>query len=214
MGALHRLLALAGFALGCALLILQATLTIPLRMEQGDSVLRSVVFLFSYFTILANLGVTVVYLAALTGWRGLSALRRPAVRTMMAAFITIVMMVYHLVLAAIWAPEGLMKLADQGLHYAAPILYLAWWLLGPHEKPIRFAKAAPMLLVPLSYAAYALIRGALTGRYPYPFLDVPSLGHAAVAVNVAGLCAVFAVTCLLAIAISRAMHRIAPQGLL
>ena len=33
----------------------------------------------------------------------------------------------------------------------------------------------------------ALVRGALIGRYPYPFIDVGALGHRRVLVNSVGL---------------------------
>lgn len=46
----------------------------------------------------------------------------------------------------------------------------------------------------MAYCLYALVRGAFEGRYPYFFLDIGQFGALRVAVNIAGLVAVFALT--------------------
>ena len=48
--------------------------------------------------------------------------------------------------------------------------------------------------------AYAMARGAITGFYPYPFIDVPALGIARVIVNaLAILAGFFAIAILLSL---------------
>ena len=47
------------------------------------------------------------------------------------------------------------------------------------------------LLWPLAYAGYALIRGAATGFWPYPFLDAATLGLPRLALNITVLVALF-----------------------
>ena len=47
------------------------------------------------------------------------------------------------------------------------------------------------LIYPLVYLPYVLVRGASTGRYPYPFLDVGDLGLGVVLVNTVVLTIVF-----------------------
>lgn len=203
--ALHVTLGLLGLILGTATLGLQAGLTVPMRMAMGDSPLRAVIFFLSFFTILSNLGVVLVYLAALTGW--MRPLAGTFMRTMMAGFILVVMAVYHFILAPIWNPQGLSLLADVLLHYVLPVIYLIWWITGPHRRRLPWNRAVAMVAVVMVYAGYALTRGAVTGRYPYPFLDVDTLGRGAVAVNVAGLAIVFFVVSLSAVALSRWRHR-------
>lgn len=202
---LHFILGLAGLLIGTAALGLQAGLSVPMRMAMGDSALRAVVFFLSFFTILSNIGVVLVYLAALTGW--FRALSGTFARTMMAVFILVVMVVYHFVLAPIWDPQGLWRIADIALHYITPVVYLIWWLAGPHKRRLPWNRALAMVAVVMGYAGYALVRGALTGRYPYPFLDVPELGRAAVAANVVGLAALFLLVSLVGVALSRWRYR-------
>lgn len=59
-----KLLAISGFGIGAFALILQFALTIPARMEAGHGLGDAMVFYFSFFTILTNFGVALVYAAA------------------------------------------------------------------------------------------------------------------------------------------------------
>lgn len=208
----HRLLALAGLLLGAGFLILQTALTVPARLSAGDGLIRALVFLLSFFTILTNLAVVLAYVAALSG--RMAVLNRAGVRAMLAAYMVMVAAVYHLMLAPLWTPSGLWLLADHGLHTVAPALYLLWWITGPHPRRLAWAKAGWMLLPPVAFTGYVLVRGALTGRYPYPFLDASALGYGGVALNLAGMLLALAVLCLGAIAIERALHRAAPSGVI
>ena len=191
--ALQRVFPVFGLALGIALLGLQMSLTIPARMVTGASLTSSIIFYFSFFTILSNIGVALAYLAALTNWASLLWFCHHQTKTMLAVLIFIVMLVYRFLLAGIWAPVGLFKLADIGLHYAAPITYLVWWATMPHRETIKLSAIKSMMVPPLIYIIYVLVRGQLTGLYPYPFIDVGALGFQRVIVNALGLFAVTAV---------------------
>ena len=60
---------------------------------------------------------------------------------------------------------------------------------------------------PLVYAAYSLIHGAVTGFYPYPFINVSNLGYDKVLINMAVLVLVFLGLGLALIGIDRRMGR-------
>ncbi|MCW3093277.1 MAG: hypothetical protein JWP81_4346 [Ferruginibacter sp.] len=53
------------------------------------------------------------------------------------------------------------------------------------------------------YCLYILIRGAVAGFYPYPFIDVNSLGYNQVFLNICGMVIVFLVVSFVLIAIAR-----------
>lgn len=55
------------------------------------------------------------------------------------------------------------------------------------------AKHTPLrwCVFPAAYLAYALIRGAMLGSYPYPFIDVLAIGYMRVAINSIGLLVLF-----------------------
>lgn len=142
--------------------------------------------LAGFFTVLTNVLVTVHLLVVAKGWA------MPAGRAAgLLLSILVVGLIYHLLLAGLWDPQGLAWWADQGLHTAMPLGYLAWWLAFAPKNVGR--RDLPMWLVwPLLYAIYALIRGSVTGFWPYPFLDAGVLGWARVALNSAMMMLLFA----------------------
>jgi hypothetical protein len=200
-----RALAIFGLCVGTFAVLLQAGLTIPLRMANGHGFPESVIFLLSFFTVLTNIAVVAVYAASLfpaqLGF--LAKMNRPVVRASAAACIAVVGLVYATVLSKIWAPQGLFWLCDVLLHYVAPILYLVWWTVFGRDGSLKWTDAPKFLAAPLLYLPYAIVRGRLTGNYPYPFIDVAALGAAKAAVNCFFVALVFLAASLLAIALDR-----------
>ena len=149
-----------------------------------------------YFTILTNLLATAAMLAVARGWRiGASASAGLVVSMAMVG------LVYHALLARLWAPQGLAWWADQGLHTAMPLAVVLWWLAFA-PKGIGRRDLPAWLAWPAAYCVYALIRGQMTGFWPYPFLDVTDLGWPRVAVSIAALLAAFALLGVVLIALS------------
>ncbi|RON29211.1 Pr6Pr family membrane protein, partial [Pseudomonas brassicacearum] len=54
-------------------------------------------------------------------------------------------------------------------------------------------------MYPLVYFAYALLRGHLLAAYPYPFIDVSTLGYPQVFLNAGGILVGFVAIALLAV---------------
>lgn len=202
-----KFLAWIGFLTGLAVLALQFALTIPARMEAGDNFPLALVFYFSFFTILSNIVIMLIHLATIWQTPVLAWFDQQTTRTMMAAIISLVMIAYHFLLAPVWDPQGLFKLADIGLHYVTPIIYLAMWLNWPRAQLLPWSSALIMLLPPAIYLAYAMTRGALTGEYPYFFIDAGRLGYGLVALNAFALLVVLLVLNLIALAIDRSRSR-------
>ena len=186
-----RALAALGLLLGLVGLATQFSVSVPLFMAAGKSLPGAVVAILGYFTILTNIAVVLVYLAALTGRPRFFA--RPRVRAGLAMAIAVVGIVYHFVLADLWQPAGALLVADTILHYAVPATYLAWWALAGRAGTSRHADLPLWLAYPVAYLAYALARGGATGEYPYPFIDVAANGAAAVAISVGIMLGLFAV---------------------
>ncbi len=140
-----------------------------------------------YFTVLTNALVAVTF-AALVLHPKLFGCKWSGGLTL---WICAVGIVYHAVLAGLWKPEGLAWWADQMLHTAVPMLVVVWWLRFADKTRLRFRDAFVWLIWPALYCAYALIRGALSEFYAYPFIDVTMLGAVRVAANVGGLVMAF-----------------------
>lgn len=187
---MKRAVAIAGLVLGLAALILQFSLSIPARLGQGHDLLDALLWFFTYFTILTNLMLVLIYLSELVPWRWLGWWRSPVTRGMMAAAIALVMGFYHFVLAGLWAPEGWFHVADVALHYATPILYLVWWVAFQPKGTLRYTNLGWMLLPPAIWLAWAMLRGAVVNEYPYPILEAHKLGYPAVMLNIAVVLAI------------------------
>ncbi len=59
------------------------------------------------------------------------------------------------------------------LHYVAPVLYVAWWLLVGRSGASRFSDIPWWLIYLLVYVVYAMVRGAIVNACSLPgFLDL------------------------------------------
>lgn len=183
------LVALAGWAA----LALQLALSLRLAYGNGLGPGHGLLVYFGYFTILSNLLATVAAtaVAAAPGSGAGRWFARPGVVTAITAVMLVVAGAYHLLLRQVWDPRGWQLVADLALHYALPALVLAWWWLHARARRLRWRSIPSWTAFPLAYLGYALVRGELTGLYPYPFIDVPVLGYGRVLVNAAGLLAVY-----------------------
>lgn len=186
-----RMLNLAGVVIGLFALTLQFAITVPASIENGRSLGGSIIYYFSFFTILTNILVVLTHLAALGGRPAF--FRRPEVRAGVAVAIAAVGLVYYLLLADLWRPQGLFLLCDMLLHYAAPALFLAWWLLAGADGSLRWRHIPYWLAYPVGYLLYVLARAPVAGEVPYPFLDARVLGFGEILLTVGAIALLFLV---------------------
>jgi hypothetical protein len=158
---------IAGFAL-----VLQTVLSLS---HGPEPLLTRAIRLASYFTIQANLLVLITAIGIARNpdrdgpvWRVL--------RINAVLGITITGIVFGLLLASTSDPQGWDWVANAGLHYFAPPLTLAGWLLfGPRPRLDRRTLAWSWLW-PVLWIGYTVAHGVSTDWYPYPFLDATELG--------------------------------------
>jgi hypothetical protein len=196
-----------GFVVGAAALILQLALTLGLRLKIGDSFAGALVFYFTFFTILTNLALVLIYASELWPQARLGWFRRPVTRGMMAAAITLVCVFYHVILAETWDPQGLGLICDIALHYVTPIFYVLWWLIFMQHGRLQWTDIPTMLLPPTIYLIYAMLRGAAVGEYPYPILEANRIGYGMVAINVVVVLVGLTALCAIAVGLDRLLAR-------
>lgn len=201
-----------GLGVGLAALLLQFGLTIPARIGSGDNVFGALIFFFTFYTILTNLMLVLIYASDLWPRQSLSWWRSPVTRGMMAAAIVLVMGFYHFLLAGTWNPEGWFKVADVALHYVTPVFYVAWWVLFTWHGKLKFSHIPLMLLPSTIWLVFAMVRGAIVTEYPYPILEAHILGYPQVALNVAVVLVAVTVLCAIVVAIDRALTRVDMPG--
>lgn len=175
-------------AIAWAALSLQLFLSLRLSIGNGNGMIHGLWMYLAYFTVLSNLLVAIV---ATMGARRGDGGRDLEWRGCAVTAIVLVGLGYHFLLRGIWAPTGLNLLADVMLHYVVPLATLAWWLLLPPLRHIAATAPLRWLQWPALYAAYALVRGAITGFYPYPFIDVAALGITRTLIHCVGLGLIF-----------------------
>lgn len=181
-------------AVAIAALLLQLALTVNGgqvldEVEQPGLGLRLLRF-FAYFTIQSNLivAVTAVLLARDplrdgTWWR--------AVRVAGIVGITVTGVVHFFLLRPLVDLDGLDRVADKMLHVAVPLLAVVGFaLFGPRPR-VEWRDVRLALVWPVAWTVETMVVGAITGWFPYPFLDPDEDGWLAVAVSLVGITAFF-----------------------
>jgi len=178
-------------------LVLQLVLILSRASADGVSPAAEVGRYFSYFTILTNLLVAAAttFAALAPGSRVGRWFAQPSVCGAIVTYIAFVGIMYELLLRHTWNPQGWQRVADTLLHDVTPLLFAAYWLAFVPRRSVQAGDLPWWLLYPIAYLAYAMIRGAVTGAYPYHFLDPATEGaHASVAA-IAALCVGMAIFC-------------------
>jgi hypothetical protein len=171
-----RTAALIGALSGWFAVIAQLYLHIQNRpVPVGESLLR----FFGYFTIDTNiLCALCLTLIALQSNSSLGRFfRRATTVTALTVYITIVGITYNVILRNTWNPQGMQRIVDELLHLVIPIYFIVFWLIFVPIENLKWKDAIPWLIYPIVYMIYALILGAITKFYPYPFVDVNELGY-------------------------------------
>nr|WP_282581163.1 Pr6Pr family membrane protein [Ralstonia insidiosa] len=156
-------------------LIVQLSVTVS-GVGSQVSLATRLVRLFSYFTIQSNILVAVAAISLVMDpardgkwWRVL--------RLDGLLGIATTGLVFHIVLAPTSKATGLALLASNGFHYVSPWMALVGWLLfGPRPR-IGWSTVALSLIWPAAWLAYTFVHGALSGWYPYPFLNAGEIGY-------------------------------------
>jgi hypothetical protein len=172
-------------------LALQFYLSMTAYIANGRTVAGALTEFFTYFTIQCNIITAAGLTAVALGGFSKGFFSRPGVLTASAVYISIVCLVYNIALRGIAHPEGWARVADELLHAICPPLFVIFWIAMVPKQGIVWKDAFSWLCYPFFYLVYALIRGALCGRYPYFFLDVIKYGYPRVFINIVILMLVF-----------------------
>lgn len=179
----RKLLTWLGLGFGLAALALQFTLSMQTMLGSGRDLFGSLGHFWSYYTILTNLVLVLIYLSEVLPARWLALFRNQLVRATMAGNMALVGLYVYFVLRHLAVFEGLDLLADNMLHYLCPVLYILWWLVTQPHGGLRWSKLPLMLVPTLVYFVYAMLRGLWVLEYPYPILNAIKLGYPQVLLN-------------------------------
>jgi hypothetical protein len=161
-----RLIAIIGVLAGGGALVLQMFLMLGNMSAEGFSPPAIVWRYLGYFTILTNIFVVLIWARAVL----VPAREAPRLETAGVVSIAMTGIIYYLLLASRWHPQGLQWLANFTHHAFVPILFVLFWL-ARSRGALKWSDAPLFVIWPLAYCAYALTRGAFDGWYAYYFLD-------------------------------------------
>ncbi|MEP7079441.1 MAG: Pr6Pr family membrane protein [Ginsengibacter sp.] len=170
------------FLAGWFALIAQFVLMVQNRIAP---VSETVVRYFSFFTILSNLIVAIYFTRLLFRQNNHTTFthKRNENLTAITVYILVVGLVYQVVLRSLWHPQGLQMWVDELLHTLIPAAVLIFWFLYQNADLLKWKSIFSWLSYPLVYLVFILIRGRVSGYYPYPFVDVNQLGIQKVMIN-------------------------------
>lgn len=178
-----RVLAAAAIIVAIAGQFVQSWSMVPDRLS-------FVVNFFSFFTILSNALTSIVLLIG--AWYAFTRAADPPwynlVRACAVTYMATTFVVYNLLLREISLDQATtVPWSNEILHVWAPLYVIVDWVLAPGRRHIEWRRLWTIAIFPLAWAAYTLIRGAMVGWYPYPFLDPaiePGVGYGGVLVYV------------------------------
>ncbi|OXM72169.1 MULTISPECIES: Pr6Pr family membrane protein [Amycolatopsis] len=172
---LHALVVLAG-------VVMQLFVTSGVMGGRYESAAARMANVFAYFTIQSNLIVGFTgLLLAIRPHRTSTVFRTLRLDGVLAIAVTGI--VFHLVLAGLQDLTGWAWVANLLLHTVSPLLGVLGWLLFGPRGAVTSRIIGWSAVYPLAWVAFTLVRGAIDGFYPYPFIDVTALGYPRVAVN-------------------------------
>jgi len=205
----RRIVAAVRIVAGLALL---ATIVAQIADELAHGVLLADRY-FVYFTIQTALIDVVVLLAG--GWWARRRPRDTVLLTTVAmctvGYAVVTTVVYNALLRGIvvegYVPPDWM---NEVLHVVIPTLLIVDWIVAPGRARLRWRAAWWVLVYPLAWILLTMIRGAIDGWYPYPFLepDGPN-GIPGVVAYIAGLALAMLGLAFLAVRRTRSVARTA-----
>lgn len=187
-GALRAYMACAAIFAWTAVLA-QFVLALQFTVANGQHLLWGVVVYFGYFTVLTNILAATAFAAPLVRPESRLArlISRPDIITTITAAIVVVSVDYFLLLRSVWDPSGVQLAVDVSLHYVSPALCVVYWWLAASRTRLGWGDVAKSLVYPLGYIVYLIVRGAVTGHYPYYFVDASKLGYGRAIANMAAI---------------------------
>jgi hypothetical protein len=146
--------------------------------QQTPSIPDVLWIIFAYFTIITNLLVGIVFTAivldrATSGW----------VVAGTTLSILLVGITYSLLLHGTMELSAGSNVANVLLHFVTPVLVPLFWLLLTPKGSLTWSHPIVWAIYPLAYLAYDMVRGSVTGKFAYPFLNAAKIGWTQTALN-------------------------------
>ena len=141
---------------------------------------------FAFFTIQSNVVGVAAFLWLLVVGRRRRSRALELLRGAAAVYLTVTFFVVIFLLSGVDVQLQLVWV-DVALHKIFPVIVVLDWILDPPMHRLGARDLVTWLIYPLIWTVLTVIRGALDGWYPYPFLDPANGGYGQVAIVVVGV---------------------------
>ncbi|MFD5224324.1 Pr6Pr family membrane protein [Microbacterium sp. NPDC058342] len=192
------------------------SLTHRMLWGMGSQTLASDNF-FAYLTIQSNVAFTALSLVA-----GVIALRRAedppwltSARALVLSWTTTAGLAFSIIVwqAGLRGIPITVPWSDVVLHYVLPALAVIAWLIGPGRRTASWRVLPFVLLYPVLWGVFTIVRGRFIGWYPYYFLDPRQVsGLPEMAISCLLALSIFALVATSLVLLSRVPVRLAPWG--
>lgn len=188
------------------------TLHLVLGVANGQTALpERLLRMVSYFTFQADVLVLVgCAVLAFRPDRDSLAWRVVRLNGLVAMVVTFV--IYLVLLRPTLQLTGWDAVADIGLHYLTPAFMVAGWALFGPRRRVDARVVLLALIWPVGWFAWTLLHGAVAAFYPYPFVDIRSLGYDGVLLRAGMVTTLLFATSVLAWILDRRLSVVAPHG--
>ena len=101
--------------------------------------------------------------------------------------ITVTAIVYATLIGPYEVLSGFALVTNPLQHIVVPAAFVGTAALAGPRGGIAWATLGRALLIPITWVAYTLIRGAFTHQYPYGFVNVWRIGYVQVTINIVAI---------------------------
>jgi hypothetical protein len=133
----------------------------------------------TFFTNLSNEIAAIVFLVGAARWRSARSRTLDIVRGGAVVYMTITGVVFAVLLSGVNVDAQIPWVNDV-IHELFPIVVMADWLIDPPAERLTLQQGTVWLSFPAAWLAYELIRGAISNKYHYPFLNPAHGGYGTV----------------------------------
>jgi hypothetical protein len=180
------------YRLGFGLLTLVAI--VVQMVSLGRSGALDAVHFLTYFTNLSNEIAAALFLVGAARWRSERSQTLDVLRGGAVVYMSITGVVFAILLSGINV-DAAIPWVNTVVHELMPIVVMADWLLDPPATRLSLKQGALWLSFPLAWVVYELVRGAIVGKYHYPFLNPANGGYGTVFLYCVSICVFAVIVC-------------------
>ena len=143
-----------------------------------DGFLRGL-YAYRYYTMQTNLFVAIwLTLAIIFHFKPDKLAKiKGTIKGGLTIYIFITFVIFAIMLSDDYNPDKIISIfTNITSHYVIPILFFIDWMFTEKTVQYKWRNLGFWLIYPFLYLILSIVHGTITGKYLYPFLDIPTMG--------------------------------------